>query len=116
MHGSSLRHSPPGDQRNFKGIRRTGKARYGWQRPKIPAVKKLRHEDFKTEASLYNFANTRPAGLQQGNFALKMLKKGEKNVLEVWVGGRHLNSTTHKARLSYKSVGPYRTWRRQNLL
>lgn len=54
LHGSNFRHSPPGNQKNFKGIRRTGKARYGWQRPKIPAVKKLRHEDFKSEASLYN--------------------------------------------------------------
>lgn len=78
MHGSSLRHSPPRDQRNFKGIRRTGKARYGRERPKIPAVKKLIYEDFKSEASLYNFANGRPAGLQQRNFALKMLKKERK--------------------------------------
>lgn len=41
---------------------------------------KLIHEDFKSEASLYNFANGRPAGLQQRNFALKMLKKERKKM------------------------------------
>lgn len=76
-----LKHSPPPETREtLKVLEELEKPDMGGM---DPAVEKLRHEDFKFEASLGSLMSSRPAELQQGNFALKMLKK-ERYVLEVW--------------------------------
>lgn len=100
MHGSSLKHSPPPETREtLKVLEELEKPDMGGM---DPAVEKLRHEDFKFEASLGNFMSSRPAELQQGNCTQNAEER--KICIGGLVSGTHLNSTTHKARLGYKKV------------